>query len=901
MKLSFLIGSVALLSAAIPANADDQLLAFPGAEGYGRFATGGRGGTIYHVTNLDDSGKGSFRDAVSSPNRIVVFDVAGVINLKSTLVFAKDLTILGQTAPGEGVQIYGDRVSFSGANNIIVRYLRLRMGVGGTSGKDAAGVANGGNMIFDHLSVLWGRDECFSINWDNKGAEPHDITIQNSIIGQGLQPHSCGGLVQTNGGVTLYRNLYIENKTRNPKVKGLNQFVNNVLYNWGNGAAYNMGGDSAGESWAEISGNYFVRGPWQGATRPLIGGNDKFHYVADDNWYDSNLNGELDGTAFADDLYTASGGDRMADIAALEAKGAPKTFPEIKGLQTANEALTYVLKHGGASLPVRDEVDGYLIDELSSYGKLGTSAGISSERELPHGGTGRLYGGYKPADTDGDGIPDEWESANGLDPNDATDAAKIAANGYANIENYSFSIEAAFPYVKHPTKMHIISIDKDEIELGWDDNADDENNYILEYSTDGTNFSQMSKTAKNVTSAWAVGLEENTKYYFRVYALRADGVKSIPSPVMTAVTTEPVAPEQSTKPYPADEATPGVLEDVVLSWTNTTPNTFGDVTYTVKVGTSADALETKADGLTAPSLKLGRLEVGTKYYWRVDATNAIGTTKGEVWSFTMVPGGRIFYTDFNTSPEEWATSDWGTVIAGSNKDLKLPATFGDMTIGGSGRAVAMGNANNSADTSKDYGPYNADHAGASNRCVQFVTANSNYVLVDGLTGPADITVYSANPNGKNSMSYKIHAIYDTNGDGVINSSDEKTTLATVSMAKNKRIYKFTASVNKADNFSLRLDGSTDKINFNDIIVEGKDLPSGLDDLTVASAPVAHIEGDVLTVSMLRQGDYVTVCDLSGRCLVNCRAGADGGVSVILPRGLVIVKAPGMRALKAIVH
>ena len=193
-----------------------QQLAFPGAQGYGRFATGGRGGTIYHVTNLNDSGAGSLRDAVSQPNRIVVFDVCGVIRLNSGLVFSGNSTILGQTAPGEGIQVYGDRVSFSGANNLIVRHMRFRMGKGGTSGKDAAGVANGRNMIFDHLSVLWGRDECFSISWDNKGTEPTDITIQNSIIGQGLQTHSCGGLVQTNGGVTLYRNLYIENGMLTP-------------------------------------------------------------------------------------------------------------------------------------------------------------------------------------------------------------------------------------------------------------------------------------------------------------------------------------------------------------------------------------------------------------------------------------------------------------------------------------------------------------------------------------------------------------------------------------------------------------------------------------------------------------------------------------------------------------
>lgn len=218
-----------------------QQLAFPGAEGYGRFAKGARASEspeIYHVTNLDDSGKGSLRDAVSQPNRIIVFDVAGVIKLKSRLVFSKNLTIAGQTAPGEGVVVYGNGVSFSAAENIIVRYLRIRMGIGGTSGADAAGIANGGNMIFDHVSATWGLDENFSINWDSKGFEPYNITIQNSIIGQGIMVHACGGLIQTNGGVTLYRNLYIDNKTRNPKVKGLNQFVNNVVYNWGEGGAY---------------------------------------------------------------------------------------------------------------------------------------------------------------------------------------------------------------------------------------------------------------------------------------------------------------------------------------------------------------------------------------------------------------------------------------------------------------------------------------------------------------------------------------------------------------------------------------------------------------------------------------------------------------------------------------
>ena len=240
-----------------------EVLAFPGAEGYGRNAVGGRHGEVYHVTTLADSGKGSLRDAVSKPGRIVVFDVAGIIRLQSPLAFSRNLTIAAQTAPGDGIVVYGNHVSFSGADNVICRYLRIRMGGNGKDGKDAAGVAYGANMIFDHMSVTWGRDECFSINGDPKkpGDQPRNITIQNSFIGQGLQPHSCGGLIQTTAenGVTLYRNLYIDNKTRNPKVKGLNQFVNNVVYNWGNGGAYIMG-DTEQTSEADIRNNYFIVG-----------------------------------------------------------------------------------------------------------------------------------------------------------------------------------------------------------------------------------------------------------------------------------------------------------------------------------------------------------------------------------------------------------------------------------------------------------------------------------------------------------------------------------------------------------------------------------------------------------------------------------------------------------------
>ena len=182
-----------------------QTPAFPGATGFGRFAKGARGvasPSVYVVTNLNDSGFGSFRDAVSTPGRFVVFAVGGIINLATDVVVAPNVTIAGQTAPGDGIVLFNKRVTFTGANNTICRYLRIRLGATGNSGKDASGLANGANIIFDHMSFSWGMDEVFSINWDSKGTAPDSITIQNSIIAQGLHRdnHSAGGLIQTPDG-----------------------------------------------------------------------------------------------------------------------------------------------------------------------------------------------------------------------------------------------------------------------------------------------------------------------------------------------------------------------------------------------------------------------------------------------------------------------------------------------------------------------------------------------------------------------------------------------------------------------------------------------------------------------------------------------------------------------------
>ncbi|KAL0577870.1 hypothetical protein V5O48_004106 [Marasmius crinis-equi] len=392
------------------------LLAFPGAEGFGAQSTGGRGGSVYIVTNLNDSGSGSFRDAVSQPNRTVVFAVGGVINISSRIVVSSHVTIAGQTAPGQGITIYGNGLSYSAASNTITRYIRFRMGKGGDSGKDGITIANGDNMIFDHVSVSWGRDETFSINGDVS-----NVSIQDSIIAQGLDTHSCGGLIQTDGGVSIIRSLYIDNKTRNPKVKGVNEFVNNVSF-----PGY-IAGDSDGPSEANIVGNVFISGPNTSA-HPFTRGNANFVAYVSNNYYDPDQDGTLNGWILA---------NTTDNYSPIKFQSTRFNYPTVSNLMSPTDALNYVMAHAGASKS-RDHVDDYLINtEVKSYGKKG--AIISDENASPINGPGPISGGTAPVDTDKDGIPDAYESAHGTNPNVA-DSSAIASNGYSNLENYINSL-----------------------------------------------------------------------------------------------------------------------------------------------------------------------------------------------------------------------------------------------------------------------------------------------------------------------------------------------------------------------------------------------------------------------------------------------------------------------------
>lgn len=483
-----------------------QQLAFPEAQGWGRFATGGRKGSVYHVTNLNDSGAGSLRDAVSTKNRIVVFDVAGVINLKSRLTFASDLYVAGQSAPGEGITVYGNGVSFSGSTNSIIRYMRFRMGVGGDNGKDCAGIANGTNMIFDHCSFAWGRDETFSINPDGKG-DLHSVTIQNCIVGQGLMSHSAGGLMQADK-ISLLGNFYCDNSTRNNKVKGSNQYVGNVVYNWKDGA-YIMGGESEGQSYCNIQGNLFINGP-SGGGDAFTGGNANFHCYVKGNYQDNNRNGKLDEYA----VTKYSGADLVSkpyDYPAIESIPAPSTL--IDGLKSV-----------GASLPLRDYTDYYMIDEVMSFGIDG--ALISNEGSLPYGtpNTWKVWKGVGRADSDNDGMPDAFEEANGFDPQ-RNDAMEMMADGYTKIEhclNTYYNNRGEIGYLRAPMLVEMASATTNSLTLKWRDWTEGEEGFIVELKSGDGEYAEVARTAAEVNGAVISKLKPATTYFVRVKAWRKD-------------------------------------------------------------------------------------------------------------------------------------------------------------------------------------------------------------------------------------------------------------------------------------------------------------------------------------------------------------------------------------------
>jgi len=415
------VGFLAANSRAAEPATVPSIPAFPGAEGYGATATGGRGGSVYHVTNLNDSGSGSFRDAVSQPNRTVVFDVGGIIKMATDVTASNNLTIAGQTAPGEGICLYGNQVTFSDHNNVIVRYIRFRQGMGGSRGQCSIRVSSGSDMIFDHCSIQWGRWDCLGLT---EGT--HDLTLQYCMIGEGLDPQRFGALIDTVQNVTISHNIWQSLHSRNPKCKGTIQYINNVVYNWGITGL--VGGHSAADHQLDVINNYFIAGP--DSNQQAVGFfTSTDHVFNSGNLVDQDKDGKLNGREVADADYNDKG---ELPTFVPKAWGNP---PFAVTVDSAPDAYAKAIAGAGCSLH-RDAVDMRLIDDVKSLG----SKGKIINQESDAGGLSEIKTGPAQKDSDGDGIPDAWELAHGMNPNDPSDANKLDKSGYTMLEVYLNSL-----------------------------------------------------------------------------------------------------------------------------------------------------------------------------------------------------------------------------------------------------------------------------------------------------------------------------------------------------------------------------------------------------------------------------------------------------------------------------
>ncbi|AFC30874.1 hypothetical protein PM3016_4092 [Paenibacillus mucilaginosus 3016] len=424
------------------AAATAKVPAFPGAEGGGMYASGGRGGEVYEVTTLEDyeAGEtpipGSLRDAVSQGNRTVVFRLSGTIHLKQPLkINQKNLTIAGQTAPGDGIAVAGYGTDISGSENLIVRYLRFRPG---SEHKDAEPDAFGGrdvkNAIIDHISASWSVDETLSMY---RNAE---TTVQWSIISESLLisghvkgRHGYGG-IWGGGNATFSNNLIASHVSRAPALGnggnkvypvGSTDLVNNVIYNWGFNSTY--GGN---DQKTNVIGNYYKPGPstYENVKERLVSpgqdGKLSWFHIAGNTMHgntavtaDNTLGIQevKSGTEFSDAPYEVAGHDTL-------------------NIRPAGQAYQEVLAKAGATYPRRDAADARIVRDV----KQGTGRLINNEWEA--GGFPQLKSLPAPADTDHDGMPDAWEAKQGLNAADTQDGRFITASGYSNLELYLNSL-----------------------------------------------------------------------------------------------------------------------------------------------------------------------------------------------------------------------------------------------------------------------------------------------------------------------------------------------------------------------------------------------------------------------------------------------------------------------------
>lgn len=443
---------------------DGEPLAFPTAEGFGKEVTGGRGGKVRKVTNLNDAGPGSLRAAVEAKDaRIVVFDTSGTIKLESNLnIRNPNITIAGQTAPGDGITIRDYPVVVS-TENVIIRYLRFRMGDDVGIEADPIGGFEQKDIIIDHCSVSWSTDECVSF-YSNE-----NFTMQWCIISESLREsahdkgaHGYGGIF---GGqkATFHHNLLAHHDSRNPRFgerggtdlakTSLVDYRNNVIYNWGGNTAY--GGEGMN---INLVNNYYKPGP-ASRTQSKIYSIDKSvdpnepmydiwgKYYIDGNYFEGNSEVTEDNWSHGvyNQFHHSNGEVTDADKDTMRID-LPHEINDNVRTQTPQEAYKDVLAFAGASL-VRDAVDIRVLEEVkngtfSAQGSSGSNNSRNGIIDSPHdvGGWPELKSSPALKDSDGDGMPDEWEIANRLDPNKYDANGRDLSKVYDNIEVYINSL-----------------------------------------------------------------------------------------------------------------------------------------------------------------------------------------------------------------------------------------------------------------------------------------------------------------------------------------------------------------------------------------------------------------------------------------------------------------------------
>ena len=441
-----------------------QQIAFPGAEGFGKFASGGRGGQVAKVTNLDDDGPGSFRHALTQfPDEplTIVFDISGIIELKSPLsVRRANLTIAGQTAPGDGICLKGHSFMLNGAGkggnkgNIIIRFIRSRPGGNLKSGLYGFDMENCHDVIVDHCSFSWANEECAAM-YDTK-----NTTVQYCIVSEGLyeaghqKGHRSYGGVWGGQYASYHHNLIAHQNSRAVRFNGarahdtiaLVDYRNNVIYNWGSANAP-YGGDvkiKGGVSQVNMVNNYYIPGP---ATADEL----KFMHALDAGETSTGVGQwHLSGNIMEGDKDLTKDNWKGLDLLNIpeekrhEAKSAEQ-FPVTAHLpeQNTKDALNDVLQNAGAIFPKRDAVDARIVAEVkdrkaSGKGSFGKKGIIDSPNAV--GGWPVYQSNKAPIDSDNDGMPDEWEAKKGLNANDASDRNKLNEDGYTMLELYLNSL-----------------------------------------------------------------------------------------------------------------------------------------------------------------------------------------------------------------------------------------------------------------------------------------------------------------------------------------------------------------------------------------------------------------------------------------------------------------------------